>query len=202
MSGNPALEKSVETIMAGIRVIAGKAKGRKLQMVPGINVRPIGDRVKESLFNIIGADIRDARFLDLFAGTGSVGIEALSRGAARVVFIDENRKAIETIRNNLEHTRLQEVADVEQRDAFQYLRYMPTIDPFDYIYVAPPQYKGMWIKGVRAVDDNVAWLNPDAWIIAQIDPDEYEEMELKVLVEFDQRRYGKTLLVFYEWPGM
>ncbi|MCK5316936.1 MAG: RsmD family RNA methyltransferase, partial [Anaerolineales bacterium] len=140
--------------------------------------------------------------LDLFAGTGSVGIEALSRGAARVVFIDENRKAIETIRNNLEHTRLQEVADVEQRDAFQYLRYMPTIDPFDYIYVAPPQYKGMWIKGVRAVDDNVAWLNPDAWIIAQIDPDEYEEMELKVLVEFDQRRYGKTLLVFYEWPGM
>ena len=202
MSGNPALEKSVETIMAGIRVIAGKAKGRKLQMVPGINVRPIGDRVKESLFNIIGADIREARLLDLFAGTGSVGIEALSRGAARVVFIDENRKAIETIRNNLEHTRLQEVADVEQRDAFQYLRYMPTIDPFDYIYVAPPQYKGMWIKGVRAVDDNVAWLNPDAWIIAQIDPDEYEEMELKVLVEFDQRRYGKTLLVFYEWPGM
>ena len=202
MSGNPALEKSVETIMAGIRVIAGKAKGRKLQMVPGIDVRPIGDRVKESLFNIIGADIREARLLDLFAGTGSVGIEALSRGAARVVFIDENRKAIETIRNNLEHTRLQEVADVEQRDAFQYLRYMPTIDPFDYIYVAPPQYKGMWIKGVRAVDDNVAWLNPDAWVIAQIDPDEYEEMELKVLVEFDQRRYGKTLLVFYEWPGM
>lgn len=202
MSGNPALEKSVETKMAGIRVIAGKAKGRKLQMVPGIDVRPIGDRVKESLFNIIGADIREARFLDLFAGTGSVGIEALSRGAARVVFIDENRKAIETIRNNLEHTRLQEVADVEQRDAFQYLRYMPTIDPFDYIYVAPPQYKGMWIKGVRAVDDNVAWLNPDAWVIAQIDPDEYEEMELKVLVEFDQRRYGKTLLVFYEWPGM
>jgi len=156
--------------MAGIRVIAGKAKGRKLQMVPGQDVRPIGDRVKESLFNIIGADIREARFLDLFAGTGSVGIEALSRGAARVLFIDENRRAVETIRKNLEHTKL-------------------------------PQYKGMWLKGVQAIDDKVAWLNPDAWVIAQIDPDEYEDMNLSHLIEFDQRRYGKTLLVFYEWPS-
>jgi len=188
--------------MAGIRVIAGKAKGRKLQMVPGTDVRPIGDRVKESLFNIIGDDICGARLLDLFAGTGSVGIEALSRGAARVVFIDENRRAIETIRKNLEHTKLQEEAGVEQRDAFQFLRHKPMFDPFDYIFVAPPQYKGMWLKGVRAVDDNLAWLNPDAWVIAQIDPDEYEEIELSNLVEFDQRRYGNTLLVFYEWPGM
>ena len=188
--------------MAGIRVIAGKAKGRKLQMVPGGGVRPIGDRVKESLFNIIGADIRGARFLDLFAGTGSVGIEALSRGAERVVFIDENRKAIETVRENLEHTGLQEEAAVDQRDAFQFLRHQPLMDPFDYVFVAPPQYKGMWIKGVRAVDDNLAWLNPDAWVIAQIDPDEYEEMELDSLVEFDKRQYGNTLLVFYEWPGI
>ncbi len=188
--------------MAGIRVIAGKAKGRKLHMVPGLDVRPIGDRVKEALFNIIGADIRGARFLDLFAGTGSVGIEALSRGAARVVFIDENRRAIEVIHKNLEHTRLQEEADVEQRDAFQLLRYKPKGDPFDYIYVAPPQYKGMWIKGVRAIDENMAWLNPDAWVIAQIDPDEYEEMKLSNLYEFEQRRYGNTLLVFYEWPSM
>jgi 16S rRNA (guanine(966)-N(2))-methyltransferase RsmD len=188
--------------MAGIRVIAGKAKGRKLQMVPGQDVRPIGDRVKESLFNIIGADIRQARFLDLFAGTGSVGIEALSRGAARVLFIDENRRAVETIRKNLEHTKLQEEADVEQRDAFQYLKSKPKIDPFDYIYVAPPQYKGMWLKGIQAIDDKVAWLNPDAWVIAQIDPKEYEVMTLSNLVEFDQRKYGKTLLVFYEWPSM
>ena len=188
--------------MAGIRVIAGKAKGRKLQMVPGQDVRPIGDRVKESLFNIIGADIREARFLDLFAGTGSVGIEALSRGAARILFIDENRRAVETIRKNLEHTKLQEEGTVEQRDAFQLLKYKPKIDPFDYIYVAPPQYKGMWLKGVQAIDDKVEWLNPDAWVIAQIDPDEYEEMNLRKLIEFDQRRYGKTLLVFYEWPSM
>ncbi|MCJ7568279.1 MAG: 16S rRNA (guanine(966)-N(2))-methyltransferase RsmD [Anaerolineales bacterium] len=188
--------------MPGIRVIAGKAKGRKLQMVPGGDVRPIGDRVKESLFNIIGADVRGARFLDLFAGTGSVGIEALSRGAARVVFIDENRRAIDTIRKNLEHTGMQEEAAVIQRDAFQYLRHKPMIDPFDYIFVAPPQYKGMWLKGVMAVDSNLAWLNPDAWVIAQIDPNEYEEMELGILVEFDQRRYGNTLLVFYELPGI
>ncbi len=188
--------------MAGIRVIAGKAKGRKLQMVPGQDVRPIGDRVKESLFNIIGPDIREARFLDLFAGTGSVGIEALSRGAARVLFIDENRRAVETIRKNLEHTKLQEEGAVEQRDAFQLLKYKPKREPFDYIFVAPPQYKGMWLKGVRAIDDNVAWLNPDAWVIAQIDPNEYEDMKLSNLIEFDQRRYGKTLLLFFDWPSM
>jgi len=188
--------------MAGIRVIAGKAKGRKLQMVPGQDVRPIGDRVKESLFNIIGHDIRESRFLDLFAGTGSVGIEALSRGAARVLFIDQNRRAVETIRKNLEHTKLQEEATVEQRDAFQLLKYKPKIESFDYIYVAPPQYKGMWLKGVRAIDDNVAWLNPDAWVIAQIDPNEYEDMKLSNLIEVDQRRYGKTLLIFFDWPSM
>ena len=192
---------SVDGTMAGIRVIAGKAKGRKLKMVPGEDVRPIGDRVKESLFNIIGPDIQGARFLDLFAGTGSVGIEALSRGAARVHFVDENKRAIFTIRANLEHTRLQDEAKVEQRDAFQLLRQKPKMEPFDYIFIAPPQYRGMWSKGVVAVDDNPAWLNPDAWIIAQIDPGEYEDIDFKNLIEFDQRRYGNTLLVFYEWPG-
>ena len=74
--------------MTGLRVIGGIARGRRLRMVPGEGTRPIGDRPKESLFNIIGADIEDTRFLDLFAGTGSVGIEALSRGAAFAAFVD------------------------------------------------------------------------------------------------------------------
>jgi 16S rRNA (guanine(966)-N(2))-methyltransferase RsmD len=157
--------------------------------------------VKESLFNIIGPDIQDSRFLDLFAGTGSVGIEALSRGAARVYFIDEKNRAIVTIRANLEHTKLQGDATVEQRDAFQLLRHKPTSEPYDYIFIAPPQYRGMWSQAVGVVDEYPGWLNPDAWVVAQIDPSEYEEMKLENLVEFDQRRYGNTLLVFYEFPG-
>ena len=84
-----------------MRVISGSAKGRNLQSVPGDSTRPITDRVKEALFNIFGADIVDADFLDLFGGTGGVGIEALSRGAAHAVFVEKNRKAQETIKANL-----------------------------------------------------------------------------------------------------
>jgi 16S rRNA (guanine966-N2)-methyltransferase len=126
-----------------IRVIAGSAKGRKLKMVPGDSTRPVMDRVKEALFNILGAGVRESSWLDLFAGTGSVGIEALSRGAARALFIDNDRLAVRTIRENLEHTRLAERAEVLRADAFAYLR-RPNPEAFEYIYVAPPQYQGMW----------------------------------------------------------
>ncbi|HEY9528297.1 MAG TPA: RsmD family RNA methyltransferase, partial [Anaerolineales bacterium] len=86
-----------------LRVIAGKAKGRKLMSVPGDTTRPITDRVKESLFNIIAGDVVDSNWWDVFGGTGAVGIEALSRGASFVRFSDSNRAPIETIRSNVEH---------------------------------------------------------------------------------------------------
>jgi 16S rRNA G966 N2-methylase RsmD len=89
-----------------MRVIAGEAKGRRLKMVPGSSTRPVGERVKEALFGILGDMVVDARFLDLYAGTGSVGIEALSRGAQSAVFVDRGRQAIATIKDNLTHTRL------------------------------------------------------------------------------------------------
>ena len=186
--------------MAGIRVIAGEARGRKLRMVPGEQTRPISDRVKEALFNILGVDIMDSRFLDLFAGTGSVGIEALSRGAAWCVFIDTNRRAIETVRHNLELTNFKNRAEIIRRDALNYLASQPG-EPFDYVYIAPPQYHGLWLKALKRLDANTRWLNPDAWVVVQIHPREYENYQPSDLVEFDQRRYGNTLLVFYEFPG-
>lgn len=186
--------------MAAARVIAGTAKGRRLLMVPGEGTRPIADRVKEALFNIIAPEIRDARFLDLFAGTGSVGIEALSRGAGFALFVDLNPLAIRTLLTNLESTRLKDKARVERQDAFLFLRRGGEL-AFDYIYVAPPQYRGLWEKAVLAIDELVYWLNPDAWVIAQMHPQEYKALPLNELIEFDQRRYGSTLLVFYELPG-
>ena len=183
--------------MARIRVISGSAKGRKLKLVPGDITRPISDRVKEALFNIIRPDIPNSRFLDLFAGTGSVGIEALSRNAAFARFIDLKRDAIRTIIENLQITGLAERADVQQGDAFLYLAGEPEL-PFDYIYVAPPQYKGLWEKSMLAIDANPSLLVEDGWVIAQIDPKEYKELQLKTLSEFDQRKYSNTLLVFYE----
>jgi 16S rRNA (guanine966-N2)-methyltransferase len=184
--------------MTNPRVIAGKAKGLRLKDVPGDITRPITDRVKESLFNILSDDIKNASLLDLFGGTGSVGIEALSRGAAFVRFVDLHRAAISTIKANLEHTRLASFAEIVHSDAFAVLRQRPD-RRFDYVYIAPPQYKQMWQQAIKELDQNPGWLNADAWVIVQIDPKEYEKLELENLSEFDERKYGSTLLVFYEF---
>lgn len=186
--------------MPGLRVNAGIAKGRRLKLVPGDSTRPIMDRVKESLFNIIGSGIRQATFLDLFGGTGSVGIEALSQGAARATFIDSNKLALQTIQSNLEITGLSKQASVIRGDALAYLKNKPSTG-FDFIYIAPPQYVGIWIKALALVDAQPEWLNPDGWAIVQIDPREYEAQTLTHLNLVDERKYGSTLLCFYERPG-
>ena len=141
-----------------MRVISGSAKGRKLKSVPGDSTRPILDRVKESLFNILSEDIADTRWLDLFAGTGQVGIEALSRGAAEVVFIDMTKAAIRTIYANLKHCQLMQGAQVLQSDSFGFLERLGSGQSnqgkFDFIFVAPPQYLDMWKKALRQIDDD------------------------------------------------
>ncbi len=184
--------------MANPRIIAGTARGLRLQMVPGDITRPITDMVKGALFNILGPeDVRDSSWLDLFGGTGSVGIEALSRGAIFTRFIDLNRPAVETINANLEKARMKSSAEVIQADAFAYLRRTPD-RAFDYIFIAPPQYKDLWQNTIRELDAHPGWIKEDTWVIVQIDPIEYAEVELDHLVEFEQRKYGNTLLVFYE----
>ena len=187
--------------MNEIRIIGGKARGRRIRSVPGETTRPITDKVREALFNIIGPDIEGASLLDLFAGTGSVGIEALSRGAEYVCFVDLHWQPIKTIRSNLKSTGLEEGAEVIHADAFTFIDH-PPYRSFDYVYIAPPQYKKMWFEALRRIDRNKEWLSADAWVIVQIHPIEYEaigeNLEIQNLVEFDQRSYGSTLLVFYE----
>jgi 16S rRNA (guanine(966)-N(2))-methyltransferase RsmD len=182
-----------------LRVITGKAGGRKLKSVPGDTTRPITDRAKEALFNILASDVIDSNWWDLFAGTGAVGIEALSRGAAFVRFSDMNRAPIETITFNVEHCGFKPQTEIRRADAFSYLAQAPD-KKFEYIYIAPPQFKEMWVKALELVDDNIDWLTDDAWVIVQIAPSEYRRVAptLKNLEEFDQRKYGTTLLVFYE----
>jgi 16S rRNA (guanine966-N2)-methyltransferase len=189
-----------------MRVIAGKAKGRKLLSVPGESTRPITDRVKESLFNILGERVVDAHFLDLFAGTGSVGLEALSRGARQAVFVEISGRAIKTLKRNLELTGLTEGAKVIQQDVFKFIKFIAReagtpfdelrAAPFDIIYVAPPQYKGLWTRTLRALDERDL-LASDGIVVAQIYPKEYEDLALKSLQLVDQRKYGSTLLCFY-----
>jgi 16S rRNA (guanine966-N2)-methyltransferase len=179
-----------------LRVISGTAKGRKLKSVPGDTTRPVMDRVKEALFNIIGGDVVHSHWWDLFAGTGAIGIEALSRGAAFVRFSDLNRNPIETIKANVEHCGFTSKSDIRRADAFAFLSQIPD-RRFEYIYIAPPQYQEMWSKAIHGLDKNPGWLTADGWVVAQIDPAEYHTLVLDNLEQFDQRRYGKTLLVLY-----
>lgn len=186
-----------------IRVIAGSAKGRQLKLVPGDSTRPIMDRVKEALFNIIGRAIYDAALLDLFAGTGSVGIEALSRGAGYALLNDNDKRAQQTIIDNLKITGLSARAEVRRSDAFALIKAAPP-RAFDFIYIAPPQYQDLWARALTQLDAQIAqgvgWLNTDGKVIAQIDPNEYQAPPLNALTLTDQRRYGSTQLCFYEIP--
>ena len=183
-----------------MRVISGTAKGKKLKAVPGDTTRPITDRTKEALFNILGDWIVDARVLDLFGGTGAVGIEALSRGAAHVTFVDKSPVATRTIGENLRVTNLANRAYVKRADAFNFLKQPPPeLEPFDLIYIAPPQYKAMWAEAIQLIDQHLeTWLLSDGAVVAQIHPVEYRELSLQNLVLYDQRKYGSTLLCFYE----
>jgi len=183
--------------MGSLRVISGTAKGRKLRDVPGDTTRPVTDMVKQALFDILAGDVVDAVWWDLFGGTGAIGIEALSRTEDFVRFSELNRAAIQTLQWNLQHTGFENQAEVRRGDAFAMLA-SPPDRKFDYVYVAPPQYKEMWSKALLALDANPGWLSEGAWVIVQIHPKEYRHLEFKNLTEFKERKYGSTLLVFYE----
>ena len=123
-----------------MRVIAGKARRLNLETLPGLDTRPTTDRIKETLFNILQADIPGASFLDLFAGSGAIGIEALSRGAENAVFVDKNPKACACIRRNLEFTRLPG-GSVLNMDVIQALRSLEGRAVFDCVFMDPPYGK-------------------------------------------------------------
>lgn len=179
-----------------LRVISGSARGRKLKSVPGDTTRPVTDKVKQALFNILAGDVAGSTWWDLFAGTGAVGIEAISRGAALVRFSDLNRAPIETIEWNLEHCGFTAQSEIRRGDAFAMLATHAN-KQFEFIYIAPPQYKELWSRALLALDEKPGWLTGTGWAIVQIDPKEYRDLELKNLEEIEQRRYGSTLLVFY-----
>lgn len=192
-----------------MRVVTGAAKGRKLKGPKTPGTRPIIDRVKTALFDILSWRIEDARFLDLFAGTGGVGIEALSRGAARVTFIEMSLPIVKLIRENLQITGLNAHAEVLHMDSFKFLQTYATnasnpaatvVRVYDMIYVAPPQYHEMAARALSILDTS-SLLAEDGMVIVQIHPKErpgVAAVPLNRLVQTDERRYGSTLLMFYE----
>jgi 16S rRNA (guanine966-N2)-methyltransferase len=188
-----------------LRVVGGSARGKPLIMVPGQGTRPIVDRVKTSLFDMLRPRLEGMTALDLFAGTGSVGIEALSQGALFCTFIDLAPRAIATINANLKTTGLGERAEVWQGDGLKFLRSTDRV--FDLIYIAPPQYKNLWSDALGRLAQRPELLYTPAdddderypgVAIAQIDPKEYVSLDLGSIHEVRRKRYGNTLLVFYE----
>lgn len=184
-----------------MRIVGGDAKGRRLKHPRTAGTRPVIDRVKTALFDILGERVVDTRFLDLFAGTGSVGLEALSRGAAQATFIELSQQVAMVLRENLRTTGLAEHAEVIRGDAFRFLdQAVAQGRRYDMVYIAPPQYHQMAAKALAQLE-RLPLTEPGALAIVQIFPKErvdLDQLPLRRFRQVDERRYGSTLLLFYE----
>ena len=177
-----------------MRVITGSARGVSLQTPAGLQTRPTTDRVKENLFNIIQFDIPGAQVLDLFAGSGQLGIEALSRGAQSAVFVDQGKEAIAAVRKNLAATKLQDHAQVVQSDSFSYLQSCRR--KFDLIFLDPP-YSGNFLEKAIVFISEIDILSDGGIIICERPIEKEELPEISNLVRSRDYHYGKILITLY-----
>ena len=176
-----------------MRVISGSRKGRKLVRIEGNRVRPTSDRTKEAIFNIIGPTIREARVLDLFAGTGALGIEALSRGAAHAVFIDLN---CDIIRQNLLLCRFETAGTVICHDIIHHpLPKTLRGRQFDFVFIDPP-YKTGYVEKMLEKEGFIDLLAPGGIVIAEQSCKESLQISLSGLDIFRQKKYSKTIISF------
>lgn len=187
-----------------MRIVAGQFRGTALASVgkgdAGAHLRPTTDRVRESLFNVLqggkfGAPIHEARVLDLFAGTGALGLEALSRGAEAVCFVDDGRKAQSLIRQNIQITRSKPQCKIIPKDAAR----LPenTEAPYDLIFLDPPYGKGLGLKALQSAAAG-GWLASDALIVFEENAPQIAPTGFQLL---DQRKYGDTHVTFLEFLG-
>lgn len=182
-----------------MRVIAGKAKGRALAAPAGMDTRPITAMMKEALFSIWQFQIADAFFLDLFAGSGSMGIEALSRGAKRAVFVEQDRRATEVIRKNLETCKLTEGAVVCQDDVFRRISVLKSNrELFDIIYLDPPfTNDGIFYPVLEAVT-GAGILKEDGVIAIRTKKEKEMPETINGFGCFKKKVYGQSAIHFYE----
>lgn len=180
-----------------MRVISGNARGKKLVSLEGMNTRPTLDRVKEALFNIIQFDIIDKEVLDLFAGSGAIGIEAISRGAKSATFCDNSTDAIKIIETNVKNTRSADKSLILNKDYITALEYLAGRGKkYDIIYLDPP-YKTNYAETAidKILDLNV--LSKDGIIVLETDDAKKEEtIKNKPIQIFDKRKYGRAILIF------
>ncbi len=184
-----------------MRIISGKARGTNLYTLEGQATRPTLDRVKESLFNIIQNEIPDSIFLDLFSGSGAIGIEAASRGAKKVVLCDKSKDAIRIINKNIEKTHLKENVEVYNLD-YEILLKTKIKDKLDIIYIDPPYDSNFVIKSIEMIIcQNI--IHENTKIIIETDNEERILKQLeKISVEIiDKRKYGRAILIFLKYQN-
>ncbi len=182
-----------------MRVIAGKYRSRIIKMPKGPEIRPTKDRIREALFNIIGDFVRGAAVLDAFAGSGAFGIEALSRGAKRAVFVDNNKRCVETIKKNLKALNVQikniSIIKMDVFKAFYFLERKK--EKFDIVLLDPPYYKDMAKKSLIKLDRHDI-LTSSCIIAVEHHRNDILPEELDVLTSYRIARYGDICLSFYK----
>ena len=179
-----------------MRVISGKAKGSKLNSIESLSTRPTLDRVKESLFNIIQKKITDSVVLDLFAGSGALGIEALSRGARKAYFCDNNYDVIKMIKKNIEKTHFLEQSIIINNDYKKCLKSLN--EKFDIIFIDPPYKDNLSVDSIKIIIEQ-SILNKEALMIIETDEicrDKRNLEQLKNIKIVDERKYGRANLLF------
>ena len=179
-----------------MRVITGTARGRVLRTLEGEDVRPTTDRVKEAVFSIIQFEIEGRRVLDLFAGSGQLGIEALSRGAASATFVDMSKDSLSAVKYNLEHTKLGDNAKVVQTDALSFLKL--TKDKFDIVFLDPPYASSLVVDSMKLLSDVVA---AGGCAICETPVDSELPESLGELKFHRSYRYGKIKITVYRKEG-
>lgn len=175
-----------------MRIITGSARGRKLLTLSGDDVRPTPDRVKEALFNILQFGIEGRSFLDLFAGSGQIGLEAISRGADSAVFVDASKKSVSVIEKNIMSTELAPQARVVNADSVMYAK--RTADRFDVAFLDPPYRTGLLQEALPLVAEV---MNPGGVIICEHPIDETLPENAADFVKVKDYRYGKIILTSY-----
>ncbi|WP_300297407.1 16S rRNA (guanine(966)-N(2))-methyltransferase RsmD [Anaerosolibacter sp.] len=180
-----------------MRVIAGKLRGRKIKAPDGMHTRPTTDRVKESIFSMIYPYIIDSTVLDLFAGSGSLGIEALSRGAEKAYFVDNNKQSLSIVKENLINLGLLDQSIVLLAEAMKALKDISLKDQiFDIIFLDPPYMKGFIIPCIETIKEN-GLLNIDGIIVIEHNVEDVLPAEVGDLIKIKDRRYGDTNISIY-----
>ena len=182
-----------------MRIVAGKYKSRIIKMPKGPKIRPTKDRIREALFNIIGQEIKEAKVLDAFAGSGAFGMEALSRGAEQAVFIDKDRGCVRIIKENLKSLSVEkEKTLVIAMDAFKAFYMLERKkENFDIVLLDPPYYKDMAKKSLIKLDSH-AILTPRCIIVAEHYKKDVLPKELNNITSYRTARYGDIYVSFYK----